>query len=305
MLFRTIVIRTSNLGFVRRLIKSRLFRPLVRRFVAGETLDDGFAAARELLDLGYQISLDLLGENVSTLDEAIEAKKAYLEMIERIAAENLQDRVNISIKLTALGLDQSVEEAEKCYQELLAAAAPHSIFIRVDMESSEYTQRTIDLVDRALERFPHTGTVLQSMMKRTDEDVAHFIGKKARVRIVKGAYVEPAEVAYQDKKKVDEKYLEHACNLIKNGFYPAIATHDRKMVEGVKEFNAKNDIKPETFEWQMIYGVGRDLQRELLEQGYNVRIYIPFGTSWYPYFSRRLAERPANVFFILKSLFRG
>jgi proline dehydrogenase len=211
--------------------------------------------------------------------------------------------MNISIKLTALGMDISDEIAENNYRRILEVCRAHNIFVRADMEASPYTQRTIDIVERMFAEFKNCGTVLQAYLHRTPTDVQRMIGLGARVRIVKGAYLEPDSVAYQDKAKVDEMYLQSAKALLLEGHYPAIATHDPKMIEPLKAFIKENNIPKERYEWQMIYGVRRDLQEQLLKEGYNIRIYIPFGAAWYPYFTRRLAERPANFFFILKSLF--
>jgi proline dehydrogenase len=253
---------------------------------------------------GYFVSMDLLGENVATKEEAEKETCAYIEMAERIAVSPQRDQMNISIKLTALGMDISDEIASENYRRILDVCKPHNIFVRADMEASPYTQRTIDIVEKLFATYKNCGTVLQSYLHRTPSDVQKMIGLGARVRIVKGAYLEPETVAYQSKAKVDEMYLEAAKALLLEGNYPAIATHDINMIEPLKKFIKDNNIPKERYEWQMIYGVRRDLQEQLLKEGYNIRIYIPFGAAWYPYFSRRLAERPANMLFILKSLFK-
>jgi proline dehydrogenase len=303
--FRSLILRTANIGFIKRLVtRSRLFRPLVRRFIAGELLNDAMAAAEELAARGFGSSLDLLGENVANLDEARKAKEGYIEVIERIAKSAHKDKINISIKLTALGLDQGEAEAEANFRELLAAAKPHGIFIRADMEGSPYTERTITMIERVFPDFPNTGTVLQSMLHRTRKDVQRLVDLGCRVRIVKGAYLEGEEVAYQDKSKVDEEYVWCAKELLRKANYPAVATHDENIVGQLKEFVAQEPIPAERFEWQMLFGIRRDLQEKLLAEGFNVRVYIPYGAEWYPYFTRRLAERPANVMFIAKSLVR-
>jgi proline dehydrogenase len=245
-----------------------------------------------------------LGENVASVDEATKSTDAYIEVIERIAKSAKKDKINISIKLTALGFDQGDEVAEANYRRLLQAALPHGIFVRADMEASEYTERTIAMLERVFPDLPNTGTVLQSYMKRIDSDVDRLIKLGCRVRIVKGAYLEPEDVAFQDKQVVDAKYLEAAKKLLRAGHYPAIATHDESIIDHMKSFAAAEGIPKEAFEWQMLYGIRRDLQDKLRDEGFNVRVYVPYGAQWYPYFSRRLAERPANMFFIAKSLFK-
>lgn len=305
MVFRSLILGTAKFPPVRSLVtKSPLFRPLVRRFIAGETLDDAMRAAEAECRKGLFVSLDLLGENVQTESEAILARKAYEEVIDRIAQSEFRDAINISIKLTALGLDQGDEVAERNYRTLLQRAAQHNIFVRADMESSEYTERTIAMVERVFPDLPNTGTVLQSYLYRTPDDVSRMIKLGARVRIVKGAYLEPASVAHQDKARVDAEFLAAAKRLLREGHYPALATHDEAIIQELKKFVADEGIAKESFEWQMLYGIRRDLQEGLRAEGYNVRVYIPYGNQWYPYFTRRLAERPANVMFIVKSLGR-
>jgi proline dehydrogenase len=188
---------------------------------------------------------------------------------------------------------------------VVTAAARSGNFVRIDMEASDYTQRTIDLVRRVLPDHPNTGTVLQAYLYRTDEDVELMIELQARVRLCKGAYLEPASVAYPEKHKVDEAYVRQGKRLLESGFYPALATHDERIVKELKAFAADKGIDKSRFEFQMLYGIRRDLQESLVREGYNVRIYVPFGDRWYPYFTRRLAERPANSLFILKTLFKG
>ena len=215
------------------------------------------------------------------------------------------EKLNISIKLTQCGFDLGDAYAEKNYREVLQTAAALDNFVRVDMESSAYTERTLKMVERVWREMPNTGTVLQSYLRRTDQDVKHVIEIGMRVRLVKGAYLEPASVAYPDKKHVDEAYVAEAKQLMARGKYPAIATHDESIIHELCRYVKTEQISKSRFEFQMLYGIRRDLQDKLLKDGYNVRIYVPFGDQWYPYFTRRLAERPANAFFILKSLFRG
>ncbi|MBV6457277.1 MAG: Proline dehydrogenase [Fimbriimonadaceae bacterium] len=306
MISRTLVLRTAALPPVERLVRrSRLFRPLVRRFIAGDTLEEAMTAAERLVASGLKVSLDLLGENVSSLSEAERAKSTYIEMLHRIAKSPNRDQINISIKLTQCGLDLGDDVAENKYREVLDAAAASDTFVRVDMESSDYTERTIQLIERVWPDFKNTGTVLQSYLHRTPEDLERLIALGVRIRLVKGAYLEPERVAYPKKADVDAAYIRLGQRLLEAGHYPAFATQDPKMIEPLKAWATSNGIGSERFEWQMLYGIRRDLQDGLKDEGYNVRVYVPFGESWYPYFTRRLAERPANAFFILKSLFKG
>lgn len=305
MLFRTLILKTAGSRPVKSLVtKTRLFRPMVQRFIAGETLDDAMRVAESLASSGLLVTLDLLGENVATAEEADRSTDAYIDIIDRIATSPHRDKVNISIKLTALGLDQGDDVAEANYRRLLGCAGHHSIFVRADMEASEYTERTIRLVETVFPDHPNTGTVLQSMLKRTPEDVERLIQLGCRVRIVKGAYLEPESVAHQEKSVVDAQYVEAAEALLSRGNYPAIATHDEALIDKLTQFVTEHSVTADRFEWQMLYGIRRDLQDGLRAKGYNVRVYVPYGAQWYPYFTRRLAERPANLLFILKSLFK-
>jgi proline dehydrogenase len=260
--------------------------------------------AEALASRGLLSSLDYLGENTTTLDEAIAAKNIYIDMLARIAESPFRDAINISIKLTQCGLDLGEDVCERHYREVLEVAKDNDIFVRVDMESSDYTERTVALIERVFAEFPNTGTVLQSYLYRTPRDAERMIELGARVRIVKGAYLEPPEIAYKAKAKVDEAYVAVAKDLLRRGNYPALATQDSKIIAELKAFAASEGIGKERFEFQMLYGIRRDLQDGLRNEGYNVRVYIPFGDRWYPYFTRRLAERPANALFILRSLFR-
>ena len=250
------------------------------------------------------VTLDYLGENTKSEAEANAACDTYIAMLERIARSEFAEMINISIKLTQCGLDQGIEFAERNYRRVLQVAANLNIFVRVDMEGSDYTERTIEMIRRVFPDFPLTGTVLQSYLYRSMKDTENMIELGARVRVVKGAYLEPSEVAMPDKADVDKNYLEMAKLLISKGNYPAIATHDERIISELKSYIEKEGIDKSRFEWQMLYGIRRDLQDSLRKEGFNVRVYVPFGDSWYPYFSRRLAERPANGLFILKSMFK-
>lgn len=303
---RAIILRTAAIPFVERIVRrSFLFRPLVKRFIAGDTLDEAMEAARPLCDKGFGISLDYLGENTKTREEALQACDQYRAILDAIAASSHPDKVNISIKLTQCGLDEGDEFAEENFRGVLTQATPNNTFVRVDMEASEYTERTIAMIERVFPDFKNTGTVLQSYLYRSLDDTERMITLGARIRVVKGAYLEPESVAFASKATVDEKYLEMAYRLMERGNYPAFATHDAEIINTINQYAKEKGIDKSRYEFQMLYGIRRDLQDSLLAEGYNVRVYIPYGDKWYPYFTRRLAERPANGLFILKSLFKG
>jgi proline dehydrogenase len=315
-LARNLVLKTAALPPVERSVRrSRLFRPLVRRFIAGDTLEEAIAASEALLAKGLMVTLDYLGENTHSEKEALEAKTTYLQMLDRIAKVpavqkydpqgGIVEPLNISIKLTQCGLDQGEAFAESNYRDVVAHAAELGTFVRIDMEASEYTQRTVEIVEKVLRDYKNTGTVLQSYLYRTDDDVEKMIELRARVRLVKGAYLEPESVAHPQKLNVDEAFVKQGKRLLEAGTYPALATHDESAIRDFCAFAERNNIDKSRFEFQMLYGIRRDLQDSLHAQGYNVRVYVPFGDAWYPYFTRRLAERPANALFIVKSLFKG
>lgn len=305
MLARSFILKTAALRPVELLVrKSFFFKPLVRRFVAGNNLEEAMSTIEALAARGFGSALDLLGEGITTEDEAIRAKNAYIDMLARVDRSPAKRKIYISIKLTQCGLAVSDALAEKHYREVLAAAAERGIFVRVDMEDSPYTERTLAMIERVFSDFPNTGTVLQSYLYRSVDDTRRMIGLGASIRVVKGAYLEPESVAHQSKKTVDEKYVEMSKMLIAEGNFPAIATHDEAIIREICDWCASEGIGKDRFEFQMLYGIRRDLQERLLDQGYGVRVYVPFGESWYPYFTRRLAERPANAMFILKSLLR-
>jgi proline dehydrogenase len=313
MLARSLIIKTSSLAPIERIVRrSRLVRPLVNRFIAGDTLEEALAASQDLLRKGLQVSLDILGENTNSEAEALSAKATYIRMLDAIAsvpeAANKSEgieRLNISIKLTQCGLDMGEAFAENNLREVLDCAKSHDNFVRIDMESSEYTERTMNLMSRVIPDYENTGTVLQSYLKRTPDDLERLIALNSRVRLVKGAYLEPASVAFPDKSKVDEMYVQQAKRMLDAARYPALATHDESIIKTLKAYAQEKGIRKEGFEFQMLYGIRRDLQESLVREGYRVRVYVPFGDAWYPYFTRRLAERPANVGFIVRSLFKG
>lgn len=291
---------------------SRIFRPMVGRFIAGDGLDDALVVSRALISKSLSVSLDYLGENTHSKEEADTAVATYVSMLEAIAKlpesarkSSATEPLNISIKLTQCGLDQEEAFAEKNLRHVVSVAARYENFVRVDMEASPYTQRTLDMIQRVQADLPNTGTVLQSYLYRTDEDVERMIEKQIRIRLVKGAYLESSTVAYPEKTKVDEAYVRQAKRLVLAGRYPALATQDERIINEMTAFAKAQCISPDRFEFQMLYGIRRDLQEILVNQGYNVRVYVPFGDAWYPYFTRRLAERPANALFIAKALFKG
>lgn len=278
---------------------------MVKRFIAGDTTEEAIKVAEELTAKGFWTSLDYLGENTKSEEEALAAKATYIDMLQKIAASPCGPRTNISIKLTQCGLDQGEEFAQKNFQDVLEVAKSFDNFVRIDMESSEYTERTMQMMERVWANYKNTGTVLQSYLYRTPEDVEKIIAWQMRCRLVKGAYLEEESVAFPEKSKVDEAYVTLGKRMMDAAFYPAFATHDENIINALNAYATEKGIGRERFEYQMLFGIRRDLQDSLLAAGYNVRVYIPFGDSWYPYFTRRLAERPANMLFIAKSLFKG
>lgn len=275
---------------------------MAQRFVPGETLDEAIAAARECNNRGMLASLDYLGENVSSTADAQRARDAYLQIFERIAKENLY--ANVSCKLTQLGLDLSVEFCEGLVGSIVERAAGYESFLRVDMEGSVYTQRTVELVKRVRARNSAVGAVIQSYLYRSEGDVTDLLAYGCRIRLCKGAYKESPEVAYPKKRDVDANYVRLMQMLLTSGAYHGIATHDPAMIAATIRFAAANNISKDNFEFQMLYGVRTDLQRRLIKDGFRLRIYIPYGRDWFPYFMRRLAERPANVAFFARNLLR-
>ncbi|HKE30195.1 MAG TPA: proline dehydrogenase family protein [Candidatus Angelobacter sp.] len=285
--------------------KTALGQRLSRRFVAGITIDDALRAARAMNQIGLGVSVDNLGENVTNADEARHSAQLYHQMLDQMAAQELN--ANVSVKLTHMGLDVNEAMAYEITSGLVQHAARIKNFVRVDMEGSIYTQRTLDFV-RRLHREPeyadHVGAVIQSYLYRSEKDVEQLLSERIRVRLCKGAYKEPPDVAFPKKSEVDDNYVKLMKLLLKSGIYHGIATHDEKMIGATIDFAQREKIAAAAFEFQMLYGVRRDLQQKLIKEGWRCRVYIPFGTEWYPYLMRRLAERPANAIFILRNLFR-
>ena len=285
--------------------KTWIGQRLSRRFVAGTTIEDALAATQAMNKLGLSVSVDNLGENVTNADEARHSAQLYHQMLDQMNALALN--ANVSLKLTHMGLDVDEAMAYEIASGVVQHAARINNFVRIDMEGSPYTQRTLDFVHRLhgqLENAGHVGAVIQSYLFRSEKDVEELLAQRIRIRLCKGAYKEPPEVAFPKKADVDANYVKLMKMLLKSGVYHGIATHDESMIRATIEFAQKEKIAASTFEFQMLYGVRRDLQQKLVKEGWRCRVYIPFGTEWYPYLMRRLAERPANAIFILKNLFR-
>jgi proline dehydrogenase len=280
-------------------------RSMVARFVAGETLDEALSALERLRAGGFRTTVDVLGEAVTSADAARAAADEYLDTLDALAARGLDP--NVSVKLSQMGLGIGEGIARENVERILTRAATHEAFVRIDMEDHATTDATL-AVWRAVRPINashgDSGVVIQAALRRSPVDVDALIAENARIRLCKGAYVEPASVAFPDKPDVDEAYGALMERLLQDGNFPGIATHDERLIARAVAFARSNGIGPERFEFQMLYGVRRDLQERLVRAGYGVRVYVPFGTQWYPYFMRRLAERPANVAFILRSILR-
>jgi proline dehydrogenase len=283
----------------------RLFKKMTTRFVAGEDIEEAIAAIREINQKGCTASFDHLNESVANAGETEEEVREYLQILSRIDETGINS--NVSIKLTQFGLEIDPELTYKNARRIVEDAARRGNFVRVDMEASKVTQVTIDIFKRLRAEFGlnDVGIVVQSYLRRTYSDVQDLLKIPARIRICKGAYNESSEVAFPDKKDVDDNYVRVMQTLLSSGVYHGIATHDPKMIEATIEFVQREGIGKEAFEFQMLYGIRRDLQAQLAKDGYNMRIYVPYGKHWYPYFMRRLAERPANIWFVLKNMFKG
>ena len=276
-------------------------RRTAHRFVAGERLEQAVAVVRTLNGAGLTATLDFLGENTRSREGAAESAEAYGRILDELHRTGIGS--NLSLKLTQLGLDVDEAVCQSLLRDVLERAG--ETFVRIDMESSSYTERTLRLFERLWTAgHRNLGVVIQSYLRRSEADVEWLIGLGARVRLVKGAYAEPPAVAFPHKRDVDANFARLADRLLRGGVYPAIATHDERLIEGVRRTTAAEGIGPDRFEFQMLYGVRRDLQMRLHREGYRVRVYVPFGDEWYPYFMRRLAERPANLMFVVKSVLR-
>jgi proline dehydrogenase len=287
--------------------RSSLGQRISGRFVAGTQLEDALRVTQNLNSAGLSVSIDNLGENVNTAEEARHSADLYRRLLDQISARKLD--ANVSLKLTHMGLDIDPQLAREHVSALVsrAAAMQPGNFVRVDMEGSPYTQRTLDFVSE-LNSAPANrgcvGAVIQSYLRRSESDVTKLLGEGIRIRLCKGAYQEPADIAFQAKEEVDANYIRLMKILLKSGIYHGLATHDATIINEAKAFATREHIPPDSFEFQMLYGIRRDLQKSLIREGWRMRVYVPFGTEWYPYLMRRLAERPANAVFVAKNLLR-
>jgi proline dehydrogenase len=305
-MFRAFFITLSESKLLRGFAeRSKAGQRVSSRFVAGLTLPDVVAATKTLNAAGLLVTMDRLGESVANAAQAREAAGTYGELLEAIQREKLD--ANVSVKLTGIGFDVDTALTQKLVEDMTAHAASIGSFVRVDMEGSSYTQQTLDLV-HAVHAKPESkgavGTVIQSYLYRSEKDVEELCAKGIRIRLCKGAYKEPAAVAFQAKSDVDANYVKLMKILLKSGVFHGIATHDEAMIDATIRFAREEKIDPSTFEFQMLYGIRRDLQEKLVKEGWGMRVYVPFGLEWYPYFMRRLAERPANALFVFKNFFR-
>ena len=304
MLIKSILLYLSNSpGFKNFLTRFKSFNNVTHRFVAGEALTDAVAAIRQLNRKQISASFDHLGESISSEAETRAEVHEYTEVLEAISDNALDS--NVSVKLTQLGLDISPELCYENTRTIVEAAARHHNFVRIDMEDSTKTDVTLNIFRRLRGEFDNVGIVVQSYLYRTEKDIDELLALGARIRLCKGAYKEPASVAFQDKRDVDANYIKLMKKLLVSGIYHGIATHDEKMLEATRQFAAEKGIAADQFEFQMLYGVRRDLQDKLVSEGYRMRVYVPYGQYWYPYFMRRLAERPANVWFVMKNMMKG
>jgi proline dehydrogenase len=309
-MLRTFFVRLSENPSLRRFAeRSSLGRRVSGRFVAGTEIADAVRATQAVNRAGMSVSIDNLGENVTNPDEARHSAELYHQILDAIVANQLN--ANISLKLTHMGLDVDEKLAREIVSGLVAKAASMEHppgFVRVDMEGSPYTQRTLDFVHE-LHRMPGNsncvGTVIQSYLKRSESDVEKLLAERIRIRLCKGAYKESSDIAFAAKSDVDANYVKLMKILMKSGVYHGLATHDEKIIQQAEAFAVDEKLSPDSFEFQMLYGIRRDLQQSLVRKGWRVRVYIPFGSEWYPYFMRRLGERPANVLFIARNLLRA
>ena len=277
-------------------------RGFARRFIAGETVDEVIAAGRAVEARGLRLTLDYLGESVSSLAAAESATREYFEILDAVVRSGIGR--NISLKLTQLGLTRDRAACLGNLRRILTPAARDGFFVRIDMEDSPHTDATLDIFETLWrEGFTNVGVVLQSALRRSEADLTRVMALGARVRLVKGAYKEPADVAWQRKADVDAAFVRMMERLLAEGTFPALATHDERLIDAARRFAARHNLAQDAYEFQMLYGIRRDLQASLAAQGYGVRVYIPFGREWFPYFMRRLGERPANVAFVLRGIF--
>lgn len=299
----TLLYLSKSSGFKNFLTRFKSFNRVTRRFVAGEELAEAVEAIRHLNQNNIAASFDHLGESITSEVETRREVTEYVRILDAIADNNLDS--NVSIKLTQLGLDISQEVCYANTRAIVETAARHKNFVRIDMEDSPKTDATLQIFRRLHAEFSNVGIVIQSYLYRSEKDVEELLREGARIRLCKGAYKEPPEVAFQKKTEVDQNYVKLMRMMLVSGIYHGIATHDEKMIEATQQFAKEQGIALDKFEFQMLYGIRRDLQEKLVGEGYRMRVYVPYGKYWYPYFMRRLAERPANVWFIMKNIFKG
>lgn len=301
---RNLLLFLSKQGWMKRAITAfPVSRNVAGRFVAGETIEDVVRASRELNQRSMTITADHLGEHVKDPQEVAEAHAQYFRLLDRIVGEKIDG--NVSIKLTEMGLDIDPELCRENMRALIEHAAKTSTLVRIDMESSLYTDRTLDIFMELRKQYENVGIVLQAYLYRTEADLERVLSVGARVRLCKGAYSEPPTVAMAEKEAVDRSFVKLTERLLDSGLYHGIATHDPAMIDATIAACRKKGLAQDTFEFQMLYGVRRDLQEKLVKDGWKMRIYVPYGENWYPYLMRRMAERPANLMFVVKSLFKG
>ncbi len=303
-MLRAIFVGLSNVEALRKFAtKNKIARKTASRFIAGEELKDGIEAAKKLNLNNIEVTMDFLGENTKTEKEAWACAKEITKIMEAIKRENIWG--NVSIKLTQLGLDLGEEFCEGVLRFLFDGAKSKNIFVRIDMEGSPYTQKTLNLFYKLYEEYKNIGIVIQAYLYRSYEDVEKIISLGARIRLCKGAYKEPKSIAFPKKSQVNENFIKIMKRLLDSKIYHAIATHDEKMIKATIEYAREKGITKDRFEFQMLYGIRRDMQLKLVKEGFKVRVYLPYGTHWFPYYMRRLGERPANLFFILRNIFKG
>jgi len=283
-------------------MKFFISRAVVKRFVCGEELEDAIGAVKNLNEKGLIATIDHLGEEVTNWDEALKAAQFYHEILEAIDKNKVNS--NASLKLTQMGLKVDFQKCQFSVEKIIQKAQSFGNFIRIDMEGSDVTQKTLELFYNLRKKYDNVGIVIQTYLYRSEKDVEDILNLKGRIRLCKGAYKEPSSVAFPKKKDVDDNFIKLTKMLLKSGVYHGIATHDEKLIDSTKKFAQEENIPKESFEFQFLYGIRSDLQENLAKDGYNVRVYVPYGREWYPYFMRRLAERPANLFFLLKNFFK-
>lgn len=299
----TLLYLSKKPGLQRWSMKFKVSRNMAHRFIAGDTPEQALQAVLELNRRGYSASFDFLGESVTTREEAQAAAGEYLRNLQRIKEAGADS--NVSLKLTQFGLAIDEKFCEDNVERVVAKAKELNNFVRIDMEDSSVTEKTLNIFKSLRSRYDNVGIVIQAMLYRAENDIRDLMKIGARVRLCKGAYLEPKTVAFPKKSDVDKNYIKLTDILLHSGIYHGIATHDPKMIEAAKETARRDTIGKDKFEFQMLYGIRRDLQEQLIQDGYRMRLYVPYGDAWYPYFMRRLAERPANVLFILRSLVHG